>query len=348
MKSSAIDRARNYLRQIPPAIEGSGGNTTTFNAVVVLIRGFRLSDSDAMALLLKWNATCQPPWPERDLRDKIKSAHKDSRKPYGYLLNEGKYAAPLSSRRTAPRATASPPATPKPYTDEELAEKAGKQARWNPLQAITIKEVDQIAVARACPIAGPEILAQAGLIMADKMWPGCYVLTHQGFRQYRRIDGTNMPCGQKSQNAPGSHAKGFFGLLSQFENREPDDLVFVVEGPPGLLEAVSMQWLCAPHARRWKMLAAHSAFSRFFYEPVLLKAIAGRHCRILPDAGKVGTAAAKAWRDELRAVGCRVDFATLPDGFQDMKKLLAAGSDGLPAMRSILAYPRATKMGGAA
>ena len=87
MKNSVIDRARKYLSKMPPAIQGSGGSTATFNAAVAMIRGFGLSESDAMALLLEWNATCQPPWPERGLRDKIKRAHKDSRKPYGYLLD---------------------------------------------------------------------------------------------------------------------------------------------------------------------------------------------------------------------------------------------------------------------
>lgn len=348
MKNSVIDRARKYLSKMPPAIQGSGGSTATFNVIVVLIKGFGLSDSDAMALLLEWNATCQPPWLEHDLRDKIVSAHRDSRKPLGYLLNEGESPAPVKPGKPAPRATSSRPATPRAYTAEELAEKAKIQVKWNPLEHLKVSAIQQLAQGRNCPTAAVEIPSQVGLIMADKAWPGCYVLTYKGFRQYRRINGTNMPCGQKSQNAPGSLAKGFFGLLSQFENLEPDDIVFIVEGAIGLLEAVAIQWLCAPHARRWKILAAHSASSRFFYEPELLKSIAGRQCRILPDAGKAGTAAAKAWRDELRAVGCRVDFATLPDGFQDLKKLLEAGSVGLAAMRSILAYPRATKTGGAA
>jgi hypothetical protein len=37
----------------------------------------------------------------------------------------------------------------------------------------------------------------------------------------------------------------------------------------------------------------------------------------------------------------------MPEGFQDLRIILAAGSDGIAAAESILAYPTLSKSGGA-
>jgi hypothetical protein len=180
----------------------------------------------------------------------------------------------------------------------------------------------------------------------DDSRPDCYVLTDgRGFRQYRRWNGQPFRHGGKSHNLKGSLAKGFLTLGNR--KLDPADLVFIVEGAIGLLELVAIQWLCAPHARRWYMVAAHSAASTFAADPELLAAIAGHHVRIMPDPNEAGTKAACAWRDELRTVGCTVDRARMPKGFQDLRVILAAGSDGIAAARSILTYPTHSKSGGA-
>ena len=74
--SAAYRRASAYLRATPPAISGSGGHTHTF-LVAQKLAGFclvGLSESDALALLREWNATCQPPWSERELARKWQQA----------------------------------------------------------------------------------------------------------------------------------------------------------------------------------------------------------------------------------------------------------------------------------
>ena len=71
-----IERARKYLLRMPPAVSGSGGHNATFRAACVLIQGFALERSEAMALLAEWNASCQPPWSERELEHKIGDAIK--------------------------------------------------------------------------------------------------------------------------------------------------------------------------------------------------------------------------------------------------------------------------------
>lgn len=85
---TAYQRAALWLSKVPPAISGSGGHNATFTAAVGLVHGFGLSEGDAYTLLSEWNRMCYPPWSDRDLRYKIKSAASTSHdKPAGHLLN---------------------------------------------------------------------------------------------------------------------------------------------------------------------------------------------------------------------------------------------------------------------
>ena len=81
-----IDRAREYLAAVPPAIAGQHGDLHTFKVCCRLVRGFDLSDIDAIAVLKPWNARCEPPWSERELLDKLRRARRYGREPIGGLL----------------------------------------------------------------------------------------------------------------------------------------------------------------------------------------------------------------------------------------------------------------------
>lgn len=59
--------ASNYIKWIPPAIEGKGGDRQTFTVVCTLANDFALPFEAAWPILLKWNARCDPPWDEDDL-----------------------------------------------------------------------------------------------------------------------------------------------------------------------------------------------------------------------------------------------------------------------------------------
>jgi hypothetical protein len=50
------------------------------------VRGFVLSDHEALTLLTDWNARCEPPWAERDLIEKLARARRYGREPIGGLL----------------------------------------------------------------------------------------------------------------------------------------------------------------------------------------------------------------------------------------------------------------------
>lgn len=85
-ESDRVKRARAYAARLPPAISGSGGHATTMRAAVLVVRGFALDDSSALDVLREWNASCCPPWSERELRRKIHEARRVGRVPVGALL----------------------------------------------------------------------------------------------------------------------------------------------------------------------------------------------------------------------------------------------------------------------
>lgn len=82
----ARDRAQRYLAAIPPAVAGSQGDVATFRVCCRLVRGFALTDDDALGVLVEWNRACSPPWSEIELRAKLKAARAYGREPVGGLL----------------------------------------------------------------------------------------------------------------------------------------------------------------------------------------------------------------------------------------------------------------------
>ena len=83
-------RAKEYLKTIPGAIQGEGGDKATWKAALAIRRGFSLSDDEAFELLwAEYNPRCDPPWSEKEIRHKIEEAGKSTLEE-GYLLSEKK------------------------------------------------------------------------------------------------------------------------------------------------------------------------------------------------------------------------------------------------------------------
>jgi hypothetical protein len=70
----AARQARTYVAAIPPAVEGEGGDNLTFRVARLLAIDFALPPEQAWPLLLEYNARCEPPWCEADLRRKLDAA----------------------------------------------------------------------------------------------------------------------------------------------------------------------------------------------------------------------------------------------------------------------------------
>jgi hypothetical protein len=92
--ASARDRAAAYVAKVPPAISGQHGNDHAYKLAATLVRGFALSVDESFDLLRPWNATCQPPWSDRELLTIIENAAK-----YGKGAIGGKLGA-MPSRRS--------------------------------------------------------------------------------------------------------------------------------------------------------------------------------------------------------------------------------------------------------
>ena len=65
---------------IRPSLD-SDGDLRTFRVCCRVVRGFDLSDDEAMSALSEWNARCEPPWTERELRQKVTNARRYGREP---------------------------------------------------------------------------------------------------------------------------------------------------------------------------------------------------------------------------------------------------------------------------
>jgi hypothetical protein len=80
------ERARAFLKRVDPAVSGQRGDLQTFLVCCRVVRGFDLSDDEALRVLSEWNARCEPPWSEHELRQKVINARRYGREPLGGLL----------------------------------------------------------------------------------------------------------------------------------------------------------------------------------------------------------------------------------------------------------------------
>lgn len=71
--TSAIHRAKRYLRQVEPRHRGER-NTTLNRTAFRLIQGFGLSEDDALTLFLEWGSRCTPPMKPQEIEATVKSA----------------------------------------------------------------------------------------------------------------------------------------------------------------------------------------------------------------------------------------------------------------------------------
>lgn len=81
-----VERARAFLDRADPAIAGQHGDQQTFRLCCRVVRGFALSDEEAVNVLSDWNARCVPPWSEPELHQKVANARRYGREPQGGLL----------------------------------------------------------------------------------------------------------------------------------------------------------------------------------------------------------------------------------------------------------------------
>ena len=87
-RPSPYERAKAYLEKIPGAVSGCRGHDATFGAACKMAVGFDLDEMQVKELMAEWNQTCDPPWSEKELDHKVRSAmrEKDRSNDVGSLL----------------------------------------------------------------------------------------------------------------------------------------------------------------------------------------------------------------------------------------------------------------------
>lgn len=80
----AVGRAAYYLKnQAPLAIQGQGGDETTYK-VAAFLKDYGVTQDVALNLMLDhWNDRCAPAWRQEDLRIKIENAYRYGQAPFG-------------------------------------------------------------------------------------------------------------------------------------------------------------------------------------------------------------------------------------------------------------------------
>jgi hypothetical protein len=102
-----IARAGKYVAKVPGAVSGQKGHNTTFRVACKLVLGFGLSEDEAWPILVEYNARCEPPWTEKELRHKLQDAAKKPG-PRGWLAEAGTSTPTNPLPNGSPKAGASP------------------------------------------------------------------------------------------------------------------------------------------------------------------------------------------------------------------------------------------------
>jgi len=79
-----VDRARRYLHAIPPPEIGAGSDQAVLSAACRLVRGFALSEGDAIALVWDWCGG-RPGWTYDWVARKVRNAAAYGTEPIGAL-----------------------------------------------------------------------------------------------------------------------------------------------------------------------------------------------------------------------------------------------------------------------
>ena len=97
----AAQRASAWLLTAPLAIEGQGGDDTTYK-VALHLKDLGCDADQALDLLIPWNERCLPPWSQEELESKVRNAFKYGRDPQGIAAPEAVFEAVLEPEKIHP------------------------------------------------------------------------------------------------------------------------------------------------------------------------------------------------------------------------------------------------------
>ena len=306
------EQAERYLSKCAPAISGQDGNSTTARLAKAVVMGFDLDPQTALSAFRPWNASCTPPWAEKELLRLLESAAKWPGERGNLLAKDG-------------REEFSPPPAPTPKPVEPPAVKLPPSREG--FREPTLAELQAILFHRELGgLPGLTWAAQRGVLVVGpwRDWP-CYGVTDASGRvlEVRRVDNEEFPemgplPPRKSHSVKGSEKTWPVGLQEAIDypaialvEGVPDFLVahdaivWEQAGPsqarfnPGPLPDLSDALApvqCAPVA----MLSASPAICAD-----ALPFFKGKHVKIFAhaDAKGTGLAGAERWRRQLIDAG---------------------------------------------
>ena len=85
-QKDAYTQAQRYASNVPGAVQGAGGDNQTYVLACRLVRGFNLTDDEALDILQVWNQDCQPAWEDAELLAKIRHARSYGTGEFGSML----------------------------------------------------------------------------------------------------------------------------------------------------------------------------------------------------------------------------------------------------------------------
>ena len=138
-QSDIEERAIKYIARMDPAISGSGGHDTAFQVALALVKGFALPEDDAFAIMWgHYNQRCQPPWEEKEIRHKVKSAAAAAHVPAGYIVDRQD-----ESRTYRTSANVAPKSKPfyEPSQDPDVPEVDAAKPEKSPSQCLGVKSI---------------------------------------------------------------------------------------------------------------------------------------------------------------------------------------------------------------
>jgi len=219
-----LERARRYVARLPGSVSGQGGHDAAFRAACALVHGFALDEAAALGVMREtFNPMCSPPWSERELEHKVRSAAGvGSERPPGYLLGE-------EPRGPAPQTRVAAPAPEKrvqSFAPERLAEVQHRALR-----------VDRDWLRARSPVDPAAVPGAAGFLSGV----------------FEKGEKALVFCAQWSQ--------GDFGVVSSGDWRVPGQ-VWALGRRPGLQATRArglpaggqdgIWWLCQPVSGEWR------------------------------------------------------------------------------------------------
>jgi hypothetical protein len=212
------------------AVAGSGGHDALFAVACALVHGFSLGEGDAMAILSEYNLRCTPPWSDRELAYKLRSAAgSSSSKGSGYLLGDSSGFRSQVSSFSAP-----PKAEPVAFDPAALAAVAGDfrpRLDWFASRSYADPALLDSAEYLALLYSGEKVLifsdsrSQGQAIWPDEPIPSCgsegmwYLANPVDGREY-----PNPRTGKPSRRSEESVTRWKFALL---ESDEADPRVWL-------------------------------------------------------------------------------------------------------------------------